>query len=735
MNFGTPLVIATLTMLITACLDSTPPRDASGRSAATVAMAERLDSVARHAEAEAFEYVSSARVKRLRARRVPPDLQSQASHRFEFADELLRAGSSVEARDTLLGLHRRLAEEPGVPPEFLGAIEELLGLAYLRIAEQENCVLDPGSGMCLLPISLDALHQKQEGSRGAIEWYTRVLERNPDDLGSRWLLNVAAMTVGEHPRGLPERWVIPPSAFEADTTIPPFPEIAKTAGIATMGLAGGGVADDFDNDGDIDVFATSWGLRDQARLYLNDGGARFTERTTEAGLGGIVGGLNAMQTDIDGDGWLDLFVLRGAWMPAGQPNSLLRNRGDGTFEDVTEAAGLLDARSSQTAVWADFDNDGDLDAFVGNEASYGRSHSAQLFINDGGGRFTDRADGSGADVRGFTKGVGAGDIDNDGWVDLYISQLGAPNVLLRNLGVGPNGDLSFADVTARAGVSEPIESFPTAFFDADNDGWIDLFVSGYRTTAADLAADYLGLPNEAVTPRMYRNRGDGTFEDVTVAMHLDIPALTMGMNHGDLDNDGWLDLYLGTGDPDYRSVMPNRMLRNSGGTRFQDVTSAGGFGHIQKGHGVAFADLDADGDQDVFAVMGGAFEGDGFHDALFQNPGFGHHWVTLRLRGVEANRPAIGARVRVTSRGPDGTATTVHRTVGRGGSFGASPLQLQVGLGDAAGPIDIEVDWPGSSHTSRYLSVGIDRAYVIVEGADRPEPAPSFERQGTAGRD
>jgi hypothetical protein len=601
MNFGTTVVWVTLAVLTAACGDSRSPANSSGQSVATLEMAIRLDSVASHAEAEAFEYVSSARVRRLKARRVPPDLQSQAAHRFELSGELLRAGASAEARDTLLGLHRRLSEAPGVPPEFLGAIEELLGLAHLRVAEQENCVLDPGSGMCLLPISLEALHRKQEGSRGAIEWYRRVLQRDPSDLTSRWLINVAAMTVGEHPDGLPAPWVIPIEAFASDTTIPTFPEIAKIVGVATMGLAGGAVADDIDNDGDLDLFATSWGLRDPVRLFLNDGRGRFTEGTSAAGLDGIVGGLNAMQTDIDGDGWLDLFVLRGAWMPAGQPNSLLRNRGNGTFDDVTEAAGLLDARSSQTAAWADFDNDGDLDAFVGSEASYGRSHGAQLFINDGRGRFTDRASDAGADVRGFTKGVGAGDTDND----------------------------------------------------------------------------------------------------------------------------GWLDLYLGTGDPDFRSVMPNRMLRNSGGQTFQGVTGAGGFGHIQKGHGIAFADLDGDGDQDVFAVMGGAFEGDGFHDALFENPGFGHHWITLRLEGVTANRPAIGARVRVITRGPDGIASTIHRTVGSGGSFGASPLQLQVGLGDATGPVTIEVDWPGSGHTSRYPSVASDQAYRIVEGAEQPESLPA----------
>ena len=182
-------------------------------------------------------------------------------------------------------------------------------------------------------------------------------------------------------------------------------------------------------------------------------------------------------------------------------------------------------------------------------------------------------------------------------------------------------------------------------------------------------------------PALYRNRGDGTFENVTAAAGLATIMPTMGSNYGDLDNDGYPDLYLGTGDPTLEMLVPNRVFRNAGG-RFEEVTAAGGFGHVQKGHGVSFGDIDHDGDQDVFMVLGGAFEGDVAQNVLLLNPGHGNAWVTLRLRGTDANRLGIGARIAVAVDTPRG-ARTIHALAGSGGSFGASTLQQEIGLGDA----------------------------------------------------
>ncbi len=189
----------------------------------------------------------------------------------------------------------------------------------------------------------------------------------------------------------------------------------------------------------------------------------------------------------------------------------------------------------------------------------------------------------------------------------------------------------------------------------------------------------------------------------------------MGCNFGDLDNDGWLDFYLGTGDPDLLTVIPNRMYRNAEGRFFQDITTAGGFGHLQKGHAVSFADIDNDGDQDVHEDMGGAMTGDVYPNILFENPGFGNHWLKLKLEGVRANRCAIGARVRVDIE-EKGKVRSLHRTVGSGGSFGANPLRVELGLGKAEKIVAVEILWPGSGTRQSVRGLKLDQAYVVREG-------------------
>ena len=151
----------------------------------------------------------------------------------------------------------------------------------------------------------------------------------------------------------------------------------------------------------------------------------------------------------------------------------------------------------------------------------------------------------------------------------------------------------FTDVTAKAGVAEPVRSFATWFFDYDNDGWPDLFVAGHwNDTSNDIGAFQLGKPYKAETPRLYHTNHDGTFTDVTKQVHLGRAILAMGASFGDVDNDGWLDIYIGTGASDLDALLPNRMFRNDGGVRFLDVTTSGGFGHLQKGHFVAFGDIE-----------------------------------------------------------------------------------------------------------------------------------------------
>ena len=189
----------------------------------------------------------------------------------------------------------------------------------------------------------------------------------------------------------------------------------------------------------------------------------------------------------------------------------------------------------------------------------------------------------------------------------------------------------------------------------------------------------------------------------------------MGSNFGDLDNDGFPDFYLGTGYPNYEALIPNLMYRNRGGDGFSDVTTNGGFGHLQKGHGVAFADFDNDGDQDVFEELGGAFPGDAFANALFENPGFDNHWIKLKLVGVESNRSAVGARIRLEIT-EDSKTRSVFKHVNTGGSFGSNPLRREVGLGYASKIDVLEVFWPTTGKTQRFEDVDVDQLIEITEG-------------------
>jgi FG-GAP-like repeat/ASPIC and UnbV len=670
--------------------------------------------------------------------------------RYNYALELVKAGriqDALEAFDALEADAEKSAPGAWVAHRSTFLLQK--AVAYMRLAEEQNCHLSNNRDACLFPIQGGGVHQLREGSTRAVDLLERLLADAPDNLEARWLLNVAHMTLGSYPAGVPVRQLIRPTVFASEYPLPRFDNVAKEAGVDVFGLAGGAVMDDFDNDGRLDLMISGMGLEDQLRLFHNKGDGTFEDQTNRAGLTGEVGGLNMIQADYDNDGFVDVLVLRGGWMQSEGhfPMSLLRNNGNGTFTDVTKAAGLLSHLApTQTAVWLDYDGDGRLDLFVGNESSPDNPsevNPCELFRNNGDGTFTNVAPEVGADVVGFVKGVVSADYDNDGRPDLYLSLQGGNNLLLHNDGPAGGTGWHFTDVAAKAHVTEPTNSFGAFFFDYDNDGWPDLFVAGYGgfvgvAMAKDVAADYLGLPTKGDRGRLYHNKGDGTFEDVTVGAGLYKVIPAMGLNFGDLDNDGWLDFYLGTGNPEFSSLIPKRMFRNAGGLFFQDVTTAGDFGHLQKGHAIAFGDIDNDGDQDVFEVMGGAYTADKAYSALYENPGNANHWVTLELEGVRSNRRAIGARVKVTVETRAGTTRAIHRTVGSGGSFGASPLRQEIGLGDARRITSIEIFWPVTGQLQRLDGIPLDRHYRIREGVDaavkldrpsfripRPRGAPS----------
>jgi len=581
------------------------------------------------------------------------------------------------------------------------------GVTALRCGETENCVLCRGESSCILPISPAAVHTDPRGSRQAIGHFTEYLEQFPDDLAVRWLLNLAHMTLGEHPDKVDRRYLISLDRYlKNEFDLGKFRDVGGPVGVSRFNQSGGAIMDDFDNDGLLDIVVTTQDLTQHMAFYRNKGDGTFEDRTEAAGLLGQVGGLYCVQADYNNDGHLDIFIPRGAWFPLPVRPSLLRNNGDGTFTDVTKEAGLLDAVNSISATWADYDNDGFLDLFVCCERQANR-----LYHNKGDGTFEEVAFKAGVQGNGLTcKGAAWLDFDNDGYPDLFLNHLDGPAQLFRN-----NRDGTFTDVTESMGIRGPMHGFSCWAWDYDNDGWLDIFATSYDHRLEDVVKGLLGRPHQRDQNKLYRNLKGKGFEDVTKEAGLDMVFATMGSNFGDFDGDGYLDFYLSTGEPSLATLVPNRMFKNVGGRRFAEVTASSGTGHLQKGHAVACGDWKRDGNIDLFVELGGPTPGDRYHNVLFLNPGHGNNWLTVKLVGKKTNRSAIGARIRVVTAGEK--PLTVHRHVSSGSSFGANPLQQTIGLGKAERVAVLEVRWPTSGTKQVFLDVAVDQAIEITEFA------------------
>jgi hypothetical protein len=311
------------------------------------------------------------------------------------------------------------------------------------------------------------------------------------------------------------------------------------------------------------------------------------------------------------------------------------------------------------------------------------------------------------------------DFDNDGYADLFVN---ISTGIAGNAGTGTarlyrnnrNGD--FTDVTKGMGIDGPTSGFSCWAFDYDNDGWLDLFAATTSHTLEEVVQGMLDLPcKQKSLAKLYRNLGGKGFQDVTKEAGLDKVYSPMGSNFGDLDNDGFLDFYLGTGDPGLSTLVPNRLFKNVAGKRFAEITASSRTGHLQKGHGVAIGDWDRNGSADLFIQLGGAVHGDRYHNVLFQNPGQGNNWLSVKLVGKKTNRSAIGARIKAVTAGSD--PLTVHRVVSSGCSFGGNPLEQHIGLGKAERVARLEIHWPTSGTTQVFHDIAVNQGVVVTEFA------------------
>ncbi|MDE2972791.1 MAG: FG-GAP-like repeat-containing protein [Acidobacteriota bacterium] len=594
------------------------------------------------------------------------------------------------------------------------------GIARLRLGDYPAATADfevvlretPDSATTLRALGAALLRMGAPGPAAAALRQAADLE--PELLETRWNLMVAAGRAGDDPDALPERYRLDIPDRGAASPFR-FEEVSAEIGIERWSRARGSGWADFDGDGDVDL--VSLGIRDPHALYRNrlveDGAATFAAASLDAALFDPRGGWSALFFDYDRDGDPDLYVTRDGW-DGEDTNSLYRNDG-GRFVDVAAAAGVASAADGLTAAVADVNRDGLLDLYVANGVATRGGAPNELFLGAPDGRFVERGEAMGVADHGRSVGSAFGDYDGDGWPDLLVVNFFDGPVLYRNLeGAG------FEDVSAGAGIAAPHEGFVGFFFDYDNDGWLDVFVVGFASDMeVALQSRMEGRAvHEGSRLALYRNDRDGSFTDVTTEAGLSWNLGAMAATFGDYDNDGWQDIFIGVGAPPMERFEANRLFRNLGDGTFADVSASAGVDDLGKGHGATFADPDHDGDLDLFVPIGGAFPGDRQRSRFYRNPAsqlpHPNGWLHILLRASSLHPDAVGARValRVT----DAPQAPVQlQEVAVGGGFGVTPSPiLEFGLGQHQTVAEVTIRWPGGGH--RVLrNVPANQRILVIE--------------------
>ena len=559
---------------------------------------------------------------------------------------------------------------------------------------------------------LGVYHLRHGNPEKAVANFKESLRLKPLDPETLWNLWTAYSQLGGYPEDLPEEFKIVGGNSDSrlltdnrqPTTDNYFTDIAPDLKMDKVDGGRGSAWADYDNDGDLDIVAV--GTYQPHALYRNNGDGTFTDVAEQAGIADPRGGWGSLFADYDNDGYPDLYITRGGWSGAAE-NTLYHNNADGTFTDVTHTAGVDDPQSSFCAAWADYNNDGYIDLYIANGV-IGDGAANVLYRNNGDGTFTNTAERAGVANTGNSLGTAWGDYDKDGYIDLHVINYGQSNVLYRN-----NGDGTFTDVTATTGMNLAVtDPFVTFFLDVDNDADLDIFISNSGSFQAFIAGQITGnATHDSDRQVLYRNNGDGTFTDVTQESGLYHAYGAMGANFGDINSDGYVDIYLATGAPQMGRLERDALFQNNGDGTFTDATVALGLGNIGKGHGVTFGDADADGDVDIYVPVGGAFIGDQWHNLFYQNAGTGNNYLTLKLVGVKSNRDGIGAKV--TMHVGD---NIIYREVSGGGGFGSTnSLSLEIGLGKSAKVDTLEVIWP-SGQVDTFMNLSVNQKLIVTEG-------------------
>ncbi|MEK7400143.1 MAG: CRTAC1 family protein, partial [Candidatus Poribacteria bacterium] len=475
----------------------------------------------------------------------------------------------------------------------------------------------------------------------------------------------------------------------------------------------------------------------------------FIDITAKARINNTDKASCAAFVDYNGDGYLDIYVgNKGAFAePLGKPNLLYHNNGDGTFKEVAASSGVADPNHAQGVAWGDFNNDGKPDLYVVNDFAYNA-----LYINKGNGTFENITQTAGVkggiDIVGGVEvpngyGIALADVNNDGHLDIYVVNLGAPNILYIN-----NGDGTFTDITAQAGVGGgfgPQNAGTAAVFsDCNNDGKIDLFaVNGYgmpsffyinngkgfdnatnkagigeqKDAEGSVFGDYdndgnmdlfvtncansEGAPLQSI---LYKNDGKGKFVDVTKKAGLSGEDYSLGASFGDFDNDGYLDLYI------VNNGGANKLYRNDGDGTFTDISAQAGVDNLALGSTAVLGDINNDGYLDIYVANTGFYNSEeGDPDVLYLNNGGTNHWLQIQLRGTVSNYTGIGTLIKVSV----GNLHQIREIDGGKGYSQDTPIS-NFGLGANSIVEAIEIKWP-SGITQTMTNIKADQRLIIEE--------------------
>ncbi len=462
--------------------------------------------------------------------------------------------------------------------------------------------------------------------------------------------------------------------------------------LATGGPAYGVAVADYDGDGLDDLYIAA--LQNGSKLFRNTGGGTFEDVTETAGVRVAGEAVNPLWGDIDNDGHPDLFV--GVRSYSGKSSKLFQNQGDGTFADITGTSGIDTTLIVGTAAFGDYDGDGRLDLFVATRDSYDR-----LYRNTGeaGSLFEDVA--GDVNVLGFPESIAMqatwSDYDRDGMLDLFAVHDGN---LVSRLYRQTNGHPRFQHQIGTTGLAVARSAMGVAWGDYDNDGWMDVYVTNIAEA------------------NLFRNRGDGSFEDVTAASGAGRNGMAWGAVFADFDNDGDLDLFAGN-TFGYDS-SPSMLYENEGGIFMDRAASAGAALRVNV-FGVAASDVDQDGRMDLIVGNEG-----GQNVLLLNRTEPAGAWVQLHLIGASSNRMAIGARIRAVAGGVEH-----HRAVDGGSSYASqSSPTLHVGLGLATRVDTLQVIWT-DGEVQTFTDLPANTRYTLAQGgavnvgAER-EPATAF---------